>query len=165
MDMPFADNSKDVIIMFEAIYYIPDVDRFAQECRRVLRPDGKVLIATANKDLYDFNPSPYSYKYFGAVELNEFFSKNGFASKLFGYMDVSKVSLKQRVFRPLKRFAVKFNLIPGDTQGKKLFKRIFFGKLILMTVEIDGKMLDYKATTPLDDSSPDKRHKIGRAHV
>ncbi|MCD6265910.1 MAG: BrnT family toxin [Deltaproteobacteria bacterium] len=29
------------------------------DCVRVLRPGGKVLIATANKDLYDFNPSPH----------------------------------------------------------------------------------------------------------
>ena len=53
-DMPFEDKSKDVIIMFEAIYYIPDAERFVRECERVLPSGGKVLIATANKDLYDF---------------------------------------------------------------------------------------------------------------
>jgi len=61
--MPFEDKSKDVIILFEAIYHIPDADRFVKECVRVLWPGGKVLVGTANKDLYDFNPSPYSYKY------------------------------------------------------------------------------------------------------
>ena len=59
--MPFTDNSKDVIIIFEAIYYLPDIDKFIDECTRVLRPDGEILIATANKDLPEFNPSPYSH--------------------------------------------------------------------------------------------------------
>lgn len=58
--MPFADKSKDVIILFEAIYYLSDADKFVRECVRVLRPGGKALIATGNKDLYDFNPSPHS---------------------------------------------------------------------------------------------------------
>ncbi len=72
-DIPFEDKSKDVIILFESIYYIPDAEKFARDCARVLRPGGRVLIATANKDLYDFNPSPHSYKYYGVVELRELF--------------------------------------------------------------------------------------------
>ena len=57
-DMPYEDHSLDVVILFEAIYYLPSAKKFVDECRRVLRDDGKILIATANKDLYDFNPSP-----------------------------------------------------------------------------------------------------------
>ena len=44
LEMPFPDNSKDVIILFEAIYYLPDAERFIQECTRILRADGRVLI-------------------------------------------------------------------------------------------------------------------------
>jgi len=83
-DMPFADRSKDVIILFEAIYYLPDAERFVQECVRVLRPGGKVLIATANKDLYDFNPSPHTYKYYGVVELRNLFAGHGFTTEFYG---------------------------------------------------------------------------------
>ena len=54
-EMPFSDSSKNVILLFEAIYYLPDANQFLNECKRVLRPGGKMLIATANKDLYDFN--------------------------------------------------------------------------------------------------------------
>ena len=49
--MPYKDNSIDVIILFEAIYYLPSVEKFVSECWRILRDRGKVLIATANKDL------------------------------------------------------------------------------------------------------------------
>src|SRR5262249_22673557 len=54
--MPYADGSFDVVIIFEALYYIRNADRFFSEARRVLRPGGVLLIATANKDLFDFNP-------------------------------------------------------------------------------------------------------------
>ena len=67
-DMPFEDQSADVVILFEALYYMPSADRFVDECQRVLRPGGQVLIATANKDLYDFNPSPHSHVYYGVAE-------------------------------------------------------------------------------------------------
>ncbi len=69
--MPFADAAFDVVLIFEALYYLPDAERFFRECRRVLRPSGVLLIASANKDLFDFNPSPHSTRYFGVVELGE----------------------------------------------------------------------------------------------
>src|SRR6266704_5568806 len=50
-EMPYRDHSADIVILFEAIYYLPNAGRFVAECRRVLRPGGQVLIATANKDL------------------------------------------------------------------------------------------------------------------
>ncbi len=51
--MPYEENSKDLIVLFEAIYYLPDFRKFLIECKRVLRKDGMLLIATANKDLFD----------------------------------------------------------------------------------------------------------------
>ena len=140
-DMPFADNSKDVIILFEAIYYIPDAELFVRECGRVLRPDGgKVLIATANKDLYDFNPSPHTYKYYGVVELNELFTRHGFKADFFGYMAVGDVSMRQRVLRPVKKLAVTLGIMPKTTGGKKWLKRIVFGGLVEMPVEIGSQI-------------------------
>ena len=42
--MPYKDNSMDVIIFFEEIYYLPSAEKFISEYRRVLRNGGKVLI-------------------------------------------------------------------------------------------------------------------------
>jgi SAM-dependent methyltransferase len=33
--LPFEDRSKDVVLLFEAIYYLPDADRVVRECARV----------------------------------------------------------------------------------------------------------------------------------
>lgn len=135
-NMPFANKTKDVIILFEAIYYLPDVEQFIKECLRILRSSGKVLICTANKNLYDFNPSPYSYKYYGVVELRDLFHKYGFETEFFGDTPLENVSLRQRVLRPIKKFAVLLRIVPKTTSGKKWLKRIVFGNLVRMPVEI-----------------------------
>ena len=60
--LPFKDNAFDVVILYEAIYYLPQADRFLRECRRLLRDEGVLLICTVNKDWLEFNPSPHSTK-------------------------------------------------------------------------------------------------------
>jgi SAM-dependent methyltransferase len=134
--LPFPDASKDVIILFEAIYYVPDAARFVSECRRVLRPGGKVLIATANKDLSDFNPSPFSYQYYGVAELTQLFQSHAFNVESFGYLPVGSVSWRQKVLRPIKRLAVTLHLVPKTMTGKKLLKRLVFGQLVSMPSEL-----------------------------
>ena len=140
-DMPFADKSKDVIILFEAIYYLPDAEKFLRECVRILRPDGRVLIVTANKNLYDFNPSPYSYKYYGVVELNNLFAKYGFKTEFFGDISVGDISMRQKMFRPIKKLVVVLGIMPKSMAGKKFLKKIVFGNLVRMPAEI-GPQID-----------------------
>ncbi len=158
--MPYDDASKDIIILFEAIYYIEDVNEFINECKRILRPGGKVLIATANKDLYDFNPSPYSYNYYGSKELNEIFTKNGFIVNCYGDTPVNSVSLRQKILRPIKMVASKFNVIPGTTVGKKILKRIVFGDLLEMPREINDQTARYIEAKEIPVDKPDKTHKV-----
>jgi SAM-dependent methyltransferase len=159
-NMPFRDRSKDVIILFEAIYYLPDAEQFVLECKRVLRPKGKVLISTANKDLYDFNPSPYSHKYYGTVELDTLFSKYGFITECFGYLSVRAISSRQRILRPIKRMAVMMRLMPKTTQGKKWLKRIVFAQMTTMPAEISKAMVNYTPPTPISVNTPDQVHKV-----
>lgn len=103
-DLPYVEDTFDVIILFEAIYYLPSAEKFVSECRRVLRMSGTVLIATANKDLYDFNPSPHSHRYYGVKELEALFSKQGFSVACFGGTPIDAVSWWQRILRPLKNW-------------------------------------------------------------
>lgn len=158
--MPFPDHSKDVIILFEAIYYLPDADQFVLECKRVLRPDGMVLIATANKDLYDFNPSPHSHRYYGVAELHELFAGHGFSVECFGYLPIDRVSFRQRILRPIKKAIVALGLMPKSMQGKKLLKRLVFGRLLPMPAEISSGMIHYQPPTALAVDASDRRHKV-----
>jgi ubiquinone/menaquinone biosynthesis C-methylase UbiE len=158
--MPFADHSLDVIILFEALYYLPNVEQFIRQCARVLRPGGMVLIATANKDLFDFNPSPHSHKYYGVRELQDVFSQFGFKAQFFGDTPVDSVSLRQKILRPVKRLVVSLNLMPKSMAGKKLLKRLVFGNLVAMPAEIDENTAEYVEPNPIASDSPDSRHKV-----
>ncbi len=160
LNMPFASESKDIVILFEALYYLPNAEQFVTECRRILRPGGRVLIATANKDLDDFNPSPYSHQYFGVVELGELFTNPGFTTELLGYLPIDQVSWRQRVLRPLKKMAVSLRLMPRTMAAKKILKRLVFGNLIRMPAELLEGMQDYQAPSPLPGTQPDRRHKV-----
>jgi ubiquinone/menaquinone biosynthesis C-methylase UbiE len=159
-DMPYPAKSKDVILLFEAIYYLPDVEKFLSECRRVLRDEGTLLVVTCNKDLYGFNPSPYSHKYYGVKELKELLDEHGFATKFFGNVAMGEVSLRQRVLQPVKKFAVQFNLIPKTMTGKKLLKRLVFGKMIKMPAEITAGMAEFDKPIAIPTKTPDTTHKV-----
>jgi SAM-dependent methyltransferase len=159
-EIPYKDNSKDVLILFEAIYYLPNVEKFIQECVRVLRKGGMLLISTANKDLYDFNPSPFSHKYYGVKELNEMFSIYGFKSEIFGDTPIYNVSIQQRILRPIKKIIVMLRLMPKTTSGKKFLKRIVFGNLVKMPTEINSKTSSYVKPRKIDPKIPDTIHKV-----
>jgi tocopherol O-methyltransferase len=45
-NMPFADNSFDLVWSLESGEHMSDKERFLQECYRVLKPGGKLLFAT-----------------------------------------------------------------------------------------------------------------------
>lgn len=159
-DMPYPDSSFDVVLMFEALYYVPSFQRFFSECRRVLRPGGKLLITTANKDLYDFNPSPYSHVYLGVTELARELGATGFTTSLYGYLPIEKTSWRQRILRPIKKAAVSFGLMPKTMAGKRLLKRLVFGAPVLMPESITPGMIEYKAPDAISAEHPDRTHKV-----
>lgn len=158
--MPFPDGSKDVILIFEAIYYLADIGRFIRECRRVLRPGGQVVVVTCNKDLYDFNPSPHSQSYLGVRELAAEFGGMGFGVECFGYFPVTQVSGWQRLLRPVKRAAVAAGLMPKTMRGKRLLKRLVFGPPVLMPVELAASGIQPAEPVRLDATVADRAHKV-----
>ncbi|QOJ32631.1 MAG: class I SAM-dependent methyltransferase [Gammaproteobacteria bacterium] len=162
-DMPYPDRSRDLILIFEALYYLPDVAAFFRECRRVLRPGGQLLIATANKDLADFNPSPHSHRYLGAGELHQELAREGFRVRCFGHLDVGTLSPRQKILRPIKKLAVASGLMPKTMRGKQLLKRLVFGQPVPMPAELTENMqpADIAGTlTPLPPGAADQRHKV-----
>ncbi|MBM4030067.1 MAG: class I SAM-dependent methyltransferase, partial [Planctomycetes bacterium] len=110
--LPFKDQSFDVVILYEAIYYLVRPDQFLAESRRVLRDQGTILISTVNKEWSDFNPSPLSARYFSAQELGELLKSQGFNAELYGAFPVCGESIKDRTLSLLKRAAVQLHLIP-----------------------------------------------------
>lgn len=158
--LPFADRSKDVVLLFEALYYLADTTAFVRECRRVLRPGGRVLIATANKDLWDFHPSPHAYAYYGVRELGELFAQYGFDCEFFGFQDVRAESMRGKALRPIKRLAVQLDLIPKTMAGKRWLKRIVFGGEVPMPAELSSDLHGHVLPAAIPGSRPDTHHRI-----
>ena len=159
-EMPFASGSFDVVILFEALYFIPSTDRFVAECRRVLRPGGTVLISTANPDLFDFSPCAQSRRYYGVSGLRNLFEARGFDIRCFGYLRADRGALRQRLLRPVKKVAASLDLIPKTMAGKALLKRIVFGRLVTMPAEITSATASYAPPTVLPFDRPDRTHKV-----
>jgi GT2 family glycosyltransferase/SAM-dependent methyltransferase len=60
--MPFADARFDAIVSFETIEHFAEHDAFMAEIRRVLRPDGLLLISSPDRDVYSapgMTPNPF----------------------------------------------------------------------------------------------------------
>lgn len=157
---PFADTSFDVVILFEAIYYLPDAESFITECRRLLRPGGVLLLATANRDLFDFNPSPFSVRYYNPPELSALLRKHGFDVDFFGGSPINPSGLKNRILRLAKKMAVSFNLIPGSMRSKRFLKRLVFGRLVPLPRELRIGDARYEAPVSIDGAAADTVHQV-----
>jgi ubiquinone/menaquinone biosynthesis C-methylase UbiE len=158
--LPFEDKSFDVVILYEAIYYLGKPDKFLQEARRVLRDGGVLLIATVNKDWSEFNPSPFSTHYFSVPELGKMLQDNGFKVEFYGAFSALPDGLKEKTIGTVKKIAVALHLIPKTMKGKEFLKRIFFGKLIPLLPEIKDGMSEYTPPVPISYDKPDFEYKV-----
>jgi 2-polyprenyl-3-methyl-5-hydroxy-6-metoxy-1,4-benzoquinol methylase len=60
--IPLDDGSVDVVVSFETIEHIDEQETFLAEVRRVLRPGGKLIVSTPDRDSYspaDQPANPY----------------------------------------------------------------------------------------------------------
>jgi ubiquinone/menaquinone biosynthesis C-methylase UbiE len=126
--LPFADASHDVVIIYEAIYYFTDAARVVGECRRILRDNGVLLLCTVNKEWADFNPSPYSARYFSAAELASLLGAAGFVTDVYGAFPIAG-GARNALVSFIKRRAVALGAMPRTMTGKRMLKRLFLGPL------------------------------------
>lgn len=159
-NMPFKDSSKDIIICFEAVYYFPDFKLFLKEVDRVLKKGGYLLISSANKDLSDFNRSPFTYSYYGVMEFKDVLHEKGFETEFFGDIDTKSDSLLSKILATIKKLAVTFNLMPKTMSGKRLLKRLVFGKLVELASDLRLLQFETNSINKIDDLKADVRHKV-----
>src|SRR6266481_8212916 len=50
--MPLSDASIDVVVSFETLEHVTDLQKFFCEIKRILRPDGLLVISTPNAKVY-----------------------------------------------------------------------------------------------------------------
>ncbi len=138
--LPFRPGSFDLVVVLEAIYYLPDAARFAEECRRVLRPGGTVLVCTVNPAWPDFNPSPMSTRYLTAPALAHTLTAAGFDVELSAAFPAHSGSARERAVSVVKRVAVRCGLVPRTLQGRALLKRLFLGPVVPYPIELQEEL-------------------------
>jgi SAM-dependent methyltransferase len=158
--LPLCDGSIDVVVCYEAIYYFSEPERFVSECRRILSPNGLLLLCSVNPEWPEFNPSPQSHRYATATGLTRMLSRQQFSVQLLGAFPSKAGSLRDRIVSGLKRLAVRLRLIPSTMKGKVLLKRIFLGKLVSLPTAIDDGVAPYCEPVPIDTEKPLRDFKI-----
>jgi SAM-dependent methyltransferase len=152
--LPFADASFDTVILLEAIYYLQHPERFIREAHRVLRPDGSLLVCSANCERPDFNASPFSSRYFSARSLRQLLEQNGFCAQLFAGFPTKIAGRKDRVRHVCRAAAVKLHLIPKTMKWKARWKRLFFGKLQSLPAALGPDLPEFELPVAIDAHQP-----------
>lgn len=163
--LPFAGRAFDAVILFEALYYLHEPERFLAETRRVLRPGGMLLISTVNREWRGFNPSPHSARYFSASELRALLEAQGFAADLLGGFPPAAPTRRAQALALARDTAVRLRLIPRTMHGKEVLKRLVYGRLTPLPPELsNGPAPPRPVPLPAGGSVPDFKiiYAVGR---
>jgi ubiquinone/menaquinone biosynthesis C-methylase UbiE len=147
LNLPFETNTFDVVLLYEAIYYLPNVEQFLKEVKRVLRPSGKLIISTVNCQWHGFNPSPFSTKYWSVQEITQILKTHNYTPSVsIGFLDQPNGS--SSLVGLIRRIAVKMKLIPDTMEGKERLKRLFYGSLQPIPAKIYTNMAPIEPLKP-----------------
>jgi 2-polyprenyl-3-methyl-5-hydroxy-6-metoxy-1,4-benzoquinol methylase len=149
--LPYPACSFDVIILFEALYYLASADSFVREASRVLRSEGTLLISSVNRQWTGFNPSPYSVKYYDHSELASLLSSGGFDSVTYAGFPEVKPGVVAASVKRIRRVAVKLRLVPKTMKQKQWLKRLFYGKLAPIPREVTETTGRLEPLVPISD--------------
>ena len=142
--LPFAAESFDMVLCYEALYYFPDAEKFLREAARVLRTNGELIVVSVNPSWAGFNRSPYSVRYHSADELTSLLERHGFRADVRGAFPEREGGLVSRGIGLVRRGAVRLHLVPKTMRAKRILKRLFYGRLVPLPPELDSR----RATIP-----------------
>ena len=162
--LPYTTAQFDAVIMFEAIYYLSDVNVFLSECRRVLRPGGMLLLTLPNRDWPGFSRSPQSYHYFSPPELAALGNRHGFAVEVHGTYRQDGITLRQQILGVIRRTVTKLGLVPtgrARTEAiRRFLKKWMYGRLEVLPHEVGPELANGCQRKPLSMDQPDRVHRV-----
>tara|TARA_B100001939_G_scaffold347623_1_gene369827 strand:- start:551 stop:1348 length:798 start_codon:yes stop_codon:yes gene_type:complete len=154
----FENGSFDLIIALAMIYYL-DIERFLNEAKRILRPNGKLFFCTSNKNVHGFVPSPYITNYYSVPELDSVLNAHGFEAKFQGSFNQDD-SIVQRFFIFSKNLVKNILLILGFDNVWRKIRDGLRGEKIRIPVALADFPEQDTQTLDLDRTLADRTHKI-----
>lgn len=133
--LPFRGGSFDLVLFFEASYYVPDMEAAFCEVARVLASRGTVMFVNANPERPDFIRSPLSVHYHTADEFRSALARHGFEVRVEGAFPVDPPAtgiipeLRGAVFGFVRKVLEGLHLVPTTLRGRARLKRLVFGRL------------------------------------
>lgn len=159
--LPFREQSFDLVIIFEAIYYLRSPEKAIAEAYRVLTDGGILLISMWNGDWADLIPSPLSIRYLGVTELRDLLIHQGFTDlQFFGAFPAIGGSIKQRAISLIRRMAIRLDIVPRSLKGRAWLKRVFYGRLIRLGPEVEDDMAELHPLVPIDGNVRNTQYKV-----
>lgn len=136
----FKESNYDIIMIHEAIYYFDEPIGLLKKLKKALRPGGSILISSVNPNIQGFNRSQFSKNYFDISSYFEVAKELDMTPTIYGGFELSALSknFSFKLRQKIKSLAVCCGLIPKSMRGKRILKRIFFGRLKRMPVLNDS---------------------------
>lgn len=162
--LPFAGASFDLLLAFEAIYYLPQIDRFLAEAHRLLRQDGILLLCTSNPDWPPFVPGQMSLYYPNLPALAALLANTGFPrTQFYGALPIATTTGRRSIVAALRKHLLRYKLFTTDNSLTRRLKHLAYGQLTPLPAELtllsstDGIPPDL---TPLRATAPDRLHRV-----
>jgi SAM-dependent methyltransferase len=158
VDLPFKNRSFDFVFFMEATYYVRDFGRALDEIGRVLDTDGILLFVNANPERPDFIRSPHSEHYHSAREFRALLEQRGYRVETAVAFSLETRSngrggtnLKRSLAGTARKVAETLHLVPKTLQGRARIKRLIFGKLKPLPLELPTGFAARETLKPLGD--------------
>lgn len=158
--LPFEAGSFDLVVLFEALYYLRNPDAFFEEAHRVMRPGGSLVLSSVNCEWSAFHPSPFSTKYFAAPELRELLALHGYSTRVLAGFPESRDRGRSMVAYLARRAAVYLHLIPGTMRGKEWLKRLFYGPLVPLPAQLPDNFAPLEPLKEISDHDDTSRFRM-----
>ena len=156
--LPFADGSFDLVVFFEASYYVPDMEQAFDEIRRVLAPGGEVFFSNHNPEHPNFLRSPHSHHYHSASEFRAALATRGFVVRTFGVFpsDDARTGASRVAGRVLSFARIvleRLHLVPRTLRGRAVLKRIVYGRLVTLPPELFDGFAPFEPPQTIEDAA------------
>ena len=100
-DIPFDDNYFDRVVSFETIEHIKNYQSFIKEIKRVLKPSGKLIISTPDRQITKkLNiDNPFHLREFAKKEMADLMQAHFKQVEFYGQRPVKRLSLRQKLLQ------------------------------------------------------------------